>query len=181
MSTRVPNDIDREDVVELHPKSSLDEPFKGQIIEMRSGEIVLKPTDHCLEPNVLGINLHINKDQFSVLVKDSNAKDTRVYSLDSIRVYDSNGNQVFSDKIREGMVVYDKNCPDWSDDERLKVINITDETAREHHIDNGSTVYDYNPDYPADDIVIEGQYVSGGNKTYAFPESRLTTDQSEVQ
>lgn len=182
MNTRPLSKADSDDIVELHPKIDVDTPFRGNIMNVRSQEAVLKPTEHGLNVEVLGINIHVNEDQFSVLTKQDSSKDTRVYTLDSLRVYDSNGDKIHADSMCEGDIVYDKESPHWSEDNRVEITGISDKNAKEYVIDGSSdTVADMNAGYPSTDTVVEGEYVSGGDKQYAFPISRLTNDESEVQ
>lgn len=173
--------VNSDDVVELHPKVDVSTPFKGCVMDIRSKEAVLKPTEHGLDGEVLGINIHMRKDRFSVLVKEESSKDTRVYTLDSLHVYDSDGETIYTDSIHEGDIVYDENSPHWSDDNRVEVTGVTDQVASEYQVDEDSTIADLNPDYPSDDTVVEGTYSSGGNKEYAFPASRLCQEEEEAE
>jgi hypothetical protein len=86
-------------------------------------------------------------------------------------------------EIAEGDVLVDENAPDWSDNERVSVVNITDQKAENYVIQekfgfrDDETVAVANPMYPSNDTVIEAKYLDEdgyptGN-TYAFPESRL--------
>jgi hypothetical protein len=62
------------------------------------------------------------------------------------------------------------------DKPKVEVTNVTSERASDYDITvDGETVTvaEENPDYPIYDLVVEGQYVKGGDRTYAFPVSRL--------
>jgi len=78
-----------------------------------------------------------------------------------------------------GQIVRDNRPPDWSQDNRLEVVNISDKSASEHVIEErvshlpDKTVFDANPHCDSDETVVEARYLSGNNKTYAFPLSRL--------
>lgn len=64
------------------------------------------------------------------------------------------------------------------DKPKVEVTNVTRERASDYDITvDGETVTvaEENPDYPIYDLVVEGQYVKGGDRTYAFPVSRLET------
>lgn len=170
--------IGKDDVVELDPRAEMDKPFKGPVKQKRSEEIIIKPNQHSLDSNVLAINMGLDMDQFTVLVRE-NGKNTKVFSVSSIKVYDQDENIVYSDSIAEGDVVYDENSPNWSDDNRVEVTEVTDARSDEFEVDGSDTVADFNPDYPADDKVVKGKYVDGGNKEYSFPVSRLSTEEPE--
>jgi len=82
-----------------------------------------------------------------------------------------------------GDVLIDENAPDWSNGEWVEVVNITDQNAEDYVIEewdcpyNDETVATANPNYSANDTVIEAKYLDEtGHPTgdsYAFPESRL--------
>lgn len=78
-----------------------------------------------------------------------------------------------------GQIVRDNRPPEWSQDNRLEVVNISDESASEHVIEErvghlpDETVFDANPHCGSGETVVEARYLSGNNKTYAFPLSRL--------
>jgi len=80
-----------------------------------------------------------------------------------------------------GDIVLDGSPPDWSDDNRLRVIEVTDTPAEKYVIGHGpmenvgyfdETVADKNPDEPADAPVVIANYIGSENQ-YAFPVSRL--------
>jgi hypothetical protein len=88
----------------------------------------------------------------------------------------TNANAVFE----PGEVVVDKNAPEWSDDDRIVVEEVTDSHAESYVIEENeygidSTVAHANPSYPETDIVVEGHYFEGepNCEVYAFPISRL--------
>jgi hypothetical protein len=88
-----------------------------------------------------------------------------------------------------GEVVYDESAPSWSNDERVKVVEVlSDVTCDEYVIQgqhegekvhptdqswNDETVADANPGCSDDEPVIIGEYVDGDSTEYAFPASRL--------
>lgn len=82
-----------------------------------------------------------------------------------------------------GDVVLDGNPPNWSDDNRLRVIEVTDTPANRYVIGEGpvesydgvvfkDTVADNNPAEPDDAPVVIANYLGSDNQ-YAFPVSRL--------
>jgi hypothetical protein len=82
-----------------------------------------------------------------------------------------------------GDVVLDGNPPDWSDDNRLRVIEVTDTPANRYVIGKGpvesfgdtlfnDTVANKNPSEPEDAPVVIANYI-GSDSQYAFPVSRL--------
>lgn len=78
-----------------------------------------------------------------------------------------------------GDLVEDSNPPSWSEDNRLKVVEIPDETTDEYVVEerpvyNDKTVADVNPSCDPDEPVVICEYVSGNDKEYAFPLSRLS-------
>jgi|APHM01.1.fsa_nt_gi hypothetical protein len=79
----------------------------------------------------------------------------------------------------EGDIMVDANAPSWSQDARVEVVDIADEKAGEYTIQAGRSregsheLTIANPDADPDEAVIEARYLSGNNKVYAFPESRL--------
>lgn len=84
-----------------------------------------------------------------------------------------------------GDILVDENAPDWSTDERVEVVNITDKTAENYTIQEriykaDKTVATANPNYPENDTVIEAKYLDEDwyptGDTYAFPESRLVEE-----
>ncbi len=81
-------------------------------------------------------------------------------------------------EIEEGDLVRDTDAPIWSEDDRVNVLEVTDDRADQHVIEQstilGKTVKSENPEYPADDRVIIGRYLDQEtDRTYSFPESRL--------
>lgn len=78
-----------------------------------------------------------------------------------------------------GQLVIDTNPPSWSQDNRLEVVNVSDKQASEYVIQeyintlSNKTVFDANPSCDSDETVVEARYLSGNDKTYAFPLSRL--------
>lgn len=65
--------------------------------------------------------------------------------------------------------------PSWSEDQRVRVVEVTDTPAKEYTIENdtyGRTVADFNPREPEDAPVVVANYV-GSTKEYAFPVTRL--------
>ena len=170
--------IGKNNIVELDPRAEVDKPFKGPVKRKRSEEVIIRPDQHSLDSNVLAINMGKDMNQFTVLIKED-GKETRVFSISSMKVYDQDDNVVYSDTLAQGDIVYDGNSPNWSDDNRVKVTEVTDQPSEEYVVDGSDTVSDYNPDYPSDDTVVKGRYVDGGDKEYSFPISRLSTEESE--
>ena len=81
-----------------------------------------------------------------------------------------------------GSVYKDTNAPDWSDNDRVKVINISDKSADEYVVQESEfglpkTVADVNYEADPDETVIEAQYLDESGqpkgKVYGFPASRL--------
>ena len=71
-----------------------------------------------------------------------------------------NGIQSKSPHFDPGDLVTDRENNDEDDDPRMLVVNVTDERADEVEVTKtGSTVADYNPEYPADDPVISIVFV----------------------
>ena len=65
--------------------------------------------------------------------------------------------------------------PSWSEDRRVRVIEVTDIPAKDYTIDGdtyGRTVADFNPSEPEDAPVVVANYV-GATKEYSFPVTRL--------
>lgn len=171
--------ISKNDVVVLDPRSDMGEPFKGSVKEKRTRELIIRPNQHSLDSDVLAINISEDLNQFTVLINGAE-KDTKVFSVSSIRVYDESGDKIYSSNIAEGDVVHDTESPNWSDDNRVEVTEVTEKLCKECTIEGSNTVADFNPDYPSDDNVIKAEYV-GGNKEYSFPESRLSIEEPEKE
>jgi len=58
----------------------------------------------------------------------------------------------------------------------VEVVNVLNRESRTHYIekDTGKRSISYlNPGHPPDAPVVEGRYVEGGDKLYAFPVTRL--------
>ncbi len=78
-----------------------------------------------------------------------------------------------------GDVLYDdpNRTPKWSEDERVRVINVTETRADEYELDTDDwwkeTVADYNQSEPDDAPVVVGNYI-GSESEYAFPVTRLS-------
>lgn len=172
--------IGKDDVVELDPRAEVEKPFKGPVKQKRSEEVIIKPDQHSLDSDVLAINMGQDMDQFTVLIRE-NGKNTRVFSVSSVKVYDKDDNVVYSDSLAQGDIVYDENSPNWSDDNRVEITEVTNETSSEYVVDGSDTVADFNPDYPSDDTVVKGKYVDGGDKEYSFPISRLSTEDPQQE
>lgn len=66
--------------------------------------------------------------------------------------------------------------PSWSEDDRVRVINVTETPASEYELDTDDwgkeTVADYNPSEPEDAPVVVANYI-GSESEYAFPCTRL--------
>ncbi|WP_089650133.1 hypothetical protein [Halobacterium hubeiense] len=80
------------------------------------------------------------------------------------------------------------------DDATLLVTGISPQPANHYTVNGDQTVADYNPDYPADDDVVEVRYPQRTTSnvsqldTYAFPRTRLklaeplhARDENEVE
>jgi hypothetical protein len=84
-------------------------------------------------------------------------------------------------KLEVGDHVEDK---DEHVDATMLVVGVTAKTAENYDIDADSTVADANPDYPADDKVVEVVFPHSGaleldtDATYAYPRSRLVLKES---
>lgn len=78
-------------------------------------------------------------------------------------------------KINEGDPMVDVNPPEWSDDARVYVTEVTDMRADNCYINDYTsvTVADKNPSFDRDDTVVKAEYVNGNGKEYAFPSRRL--------
>lgn len=80
-----------------------------------------------------------------------------------------------------GDVLYDDpdRLPKWSEDDRVRVINVTEVPASEYELDTDDwgkeTVADYNPGEPEDAPVVVANYIGSDNE-YAFPVTRLSED-----
>jgi hypothetical protein len=82
-------------------------------------------------------------------------------------------------RIRVGETYRDRENPDAD----LLLVAITSAIASEYDVVDGDTVADFNPEYPADDLVVECVYLTeqvtsrttdiDDLKRYAFPVSRL--------
>jgi hypothetical protein len=83
--------------------------------------------------------------------------------------------------MRVGDVVRDE----LNDDSDLLVVALTSAIASEYSASDGETVADCNPNYPADDAVVEVVYLSdqlrdvADAKRYGFPISRLSEEDDE--
>jgi hypothetical protein len=76
----------------------------------------------------------------------------------------------------EGDVLNDPESNARFGDGRVKVTNVTNTQALNYNIivkGQETTVARQNPGHPSDAIVVEGEYVEGSSKTYAFPVTRL--------
>ena len=121
-------------------------------------------------------------------------------SLESVRLSESSRDLLRSDSQSyhytpsKGDVLIDDNSPEWSEDNRVEVVEVlqtvrTDEYIIQSKIGEDENVvippeeqtfYDVsvanvNSSYSNDDYVIRGKYLDGPDKTYAFPASRLVT------
>jgi hypothetical protein len=90
-------------------------------------------------------------------------------------------------QFAKGDVVIDDGAPNWSQDNRLVVKEVTDRTANEYQYDEReiNTVADANPSYPEDDLVVEAIYFDDWEQddelnTYAFPISRLKPTENSM-
>jgi len=93
------------------------------------------------------------------------------------------GDSQESDLPEVGDTMVDTNSPEWSDDDRVRVTNISDKSADEYIVQESDfgyvkTVADVNYDADPDETVIEAQYLDENacatGKVYGFPISRLT-------
>ena len=93
------------------------------------------------------------------------------------------GDSQESDLPEVGDTMVDTNSPEWSDDDRVRVTNISDKSADEYIVQESDfgyikTVADVNYDADDDETVIEAQYLDENacatGKVYGFPISRLT-------
>jgi hypothetical protein len=96
------------------------------------------------------------------------------------------GDSQESDLPEVGDILTDTNAPEWSVDDRVEVVSISDKSADEYIVQESDfgrakTVADVNYDADADETVIEAQYLdeSGlpSGKVYGFPESRLVENE----
>jgi hypothetical protein len=125
-------------------------------------------------------------EQFSLSLSD----DTR----DTLS--DLNGLAVFGDAIAEeggtvlseGDIAIDPNAPHWSQDNRVEVVEVLEDTTCEKYVAKGpnagevvptdeqrltdDTVADMNQNYDSDDTVVLARYCEGSD-VYAFPSERL--------
>lgn len=87
-----------------------------------------------------------------------------------------------SDLPEVGDILTDTNSPEWSVDDRVEVVSISDKSADEYIVQESDfgrpkTVADVNYEADADETVIEAQYLDAQGfpegKVYGFPASRL--------
>lgn len=85
----------------------------------------------------------------------------------------------------EGDILIDKGSPSWSNDDRVRVVEVLENTTCDEQLidmDQGlgslfkKSVAQANPSYPDDDCVIVAEYVDDPTKNYYFPESRLVKE-----
>jgi hypothetical protein len=87
-----------------------------------------------------------------------------------------------SDLPEVGDILTDTNSPEWSVDDRVEVVSISDKSADEYIVQESDfgrpkTVADVNYEADPDETVIEAQYLDAQGfpegKVYGFPASRL--------
>ena len=92
------------------------------------------------------------------------------------------GDSQESDLPEVGDILTDTNSPEWSVDDRVEVVSISDKSADEYIVQESDfgrpkTVADVNYEADADETVIEAQYLDAQGfpegKVYGFPASRL--------
>jgi|APHM01.1.fsa_nt_gi hypothetical protein len=133
-----------------------------------------------LEGEIMSLSLtDATRDALS---KSDDEDDSEYRPIEDLDLNDDIEEAIMSGKEKarlpdEGDVMVDINSPTWSEDDRVEVVGIADETAGEYTIESGDgwseplTVA--NPSADPDEKVIEAQYIFGNNEVYAFPESRL--------
>lgn len=74
---------------------------------------------------------------------------------------------------REGDVLVDPDANPKYGDGRVRIEEVTNDTAEGYYYNPRKTVAQANPSYPDDDRVVVASYVEGSDTHYAFPVSRL--------
>jgi len=145
--------------------------FSGRVVDYSSGKIIVRIHD---SSDVSTINVSPQTGMIRVLINSACSQDIEEYHLAGI--IDAEKEEIlYKEDLNEGMIAVDTDAPHWSDDPRVKIENITTQSANSVQPSNDSeTVAEKNPSFPKEDPVIEASYISGGDKSYSFPKSRLS-------
>jgi hypothetical protein len=123
-------------------------------------------------------NMNLSDDSRETLSEMRRLSNIGKIAESDIEAKDETESQEGKELPEEGDILWDDNAPSWSQDDRVEVVNVTDQQADEYVIEErvfgNDHVSDANPSYDEQDTVIEATYLdSERSGTYAFPASRL--------
>lgn len=122
-----------------------------------------------------------NLDDKSEIIDDNPSSEQLLAYMGLLEGEATDGSESIENLPEVGQIALDRNAPDWSNDDRLEVVEISDKSAGEYFVDQKAhmpdeyreTVANANPSCDPDEPVIEAEYVDGTGESYGFPVSRL--------